>query len=579
MFSLNLCQHCEKLAFAFTGVLLALCFCGVPATAAGASESERVIVVANADDSESLEIAKHYMKARGVPAGNLVALPFPKEETVSWADFSEKIFSPLRREFSSRGWIDGRVRDDLPPDEFGRVRLEIRPDDFQGKTTTSAQEKISYVVLCRGVPLRIANDLEKLPPLPPKTAPDSPAPKRGPLDVNCASVDSEIALLGVPGTPANGAVNNPFFKENSGKFGAEKNLFLRVARLDGITAAHAKALVASALEAEKNGLLGRAYIDIGGPHAQGDAWLKQCSEKTRALGFDTSEERSRALMGAGTRYDAPALYFGWYSQNVGGFFPDPNFRFPPGAVAIHIHSFSATSMRSKTAWAPGLVARGVAATVGNVYEPYLGMTHYPHLFLEALAAGKSAGEAAAYAIPVLSWQGVFIGDPLYRPFLKSPEAQMNAAISGLPTRLSQYAFLRAAKLAELDGDAAKAKLILKNGAMFAPGLAINFQLAEEEMKAKGACTRPVPIRMPAFENPGLLLETARLLAKGSRKPEALKIYAELLDRRITPGFMRESVLREACDLARSCGDSQKLAVWYPELQRFNAKKTKNGSGK
>ncbi|MBE6401275.1 MAG: TIGR03790 family protein [Verrucomicrobia bacterium] len=564
----------------FFSVALAACI-SVPAFGDGESptlapEHERVVVIANADDAGSLEIAEHYMKARGVPAENLVALPFPKEETVSWADFSAKVFSPLRREFSKRGWIDGRVRDDLPPDEFGRVRLELSAADMFGKKMPSAREKISYVVLCRGVPLRIANDASKLPPLPPKASPDAPTPKRGPLDVNCASADSELALLGVPESPVNGAMNNPFFKENFEKSGNAKYLFLRVARLDGISVANAKALVDSALAAEKNGLLGRAYVDVGGPHAQGDVWLKKCAEKTRELGFDTSEERSRSLMDASARYDAPALYFGWYSQNVGGFFRDANFRFPAGAVAIHIHSFSATSMRSKTAWTPGLVARGAAATVGNVYEPYLGMTHYPHLFLEALASGMTAGEAAAYSIPVLSWQGIFVGDPLYRPFLKAPEVQMNAAISGLPTKLSQYAFLRAANLAERGGNAKKAELILKNGAMFAPGLAINFYLAKKEIAEKGACTRPIPVRMAMLENPGLLLETARELSKASRASDALKIYSELLDRKLVPGFIREKVLSEACDLARSRGDSSKLAVWYPELRRMKEAQEKKG---
>lgn len=561
-------------------LLVSCALLAVPATAAEPEpENKRVIVVANADDSDSLDLAAHYMKAREIPAENLVALPFPREETISWADFSEKVFTPLRREFLKRGLIDGRLRTDLPPDAFGRVPLEITQADMRGKSVPSAREKISYVVLCRGVPLRIANAPEKLPPLPPQASPDTPAPKRGPLEVNCASVDSEIALLGVPGTDANGAINNPFFKENSEKSGAAKYLFLKVARLDGITHEDAKKLVDSALAAEKAGLLGRAYIDIGGPHKQGDVWLKKCAEISRELGYETSEERSRALMDATARYDFPALYFGWYSHNVGGFFRDANFRFPAGTVAIHIHSFSATSMRSKTAWTPGLVARGAAATVGNVYEPYLGMTHQPHLFLEALSLGKTAGDAAAYSIPVLSWQGIFVGDPLYRPFLKTPEAQMSAAMSGLPTRASQYAFLRAANLAERDGNASKAAQILKNASMFAPGLALNFRLAEEELKTKGACTRRIPIRVPSLENPGLLLETARLLSKGSSAPEALKIYSDLLGQRLVPAFVREKVLREACDLARARGDSARLAAWYPELERFNAASAKGKGAK
>ena len=65
----------------FFSVTLAACI-SVPAFGDGESptlapEHERVVVIANADDAGSLEIAEHYMKARGVPADNLVALPFP----------------------------------------------------------------------------------------------------------------------------------------------------------------------------------------------------------------------------------------------------------------------------------------------------------------------------------------------------------------------------------------------------------------------------------------------------------------------------------------------------------------------
>ena len=55
-----------------------------------------------------------------------------------------------------------------------------------------------------------------------------------------------------------------------------------------------------------------------------------------------------------------------------------------GAVALHIHSFSAPTLRSDSAgWCGPFVARGVTATVGNVFEPYLDLTHRPNLLLQA----------------------------------------------------------------------------------------------------------------------------------------------------------------------------------------------------
>ena len=99
------------------------------------------------------------------------------------------------------------------------------------------------------------------------------------------------------------------------------------------------------------------------------------------------------------RFDSPVFYFGWYAENLNGPFAREGFAFPPGAVAMHIYSYSAQSLRSAaTGWCGPFVARGVTATVGNVFEPLLGFTHRPDLLVRALSLGKN------------------FGDPLYRPF-------------------------------------------------------------------------------------------------------------------------------------------------------------------
>ena len=90
--------------------------------------------------------------------------------------------------------------------------------------------------------------------------------------------------------------------------------------------------------------------------------------------------------------------------------------FADGAIGWHIYSFSASQMRNPVFWSPTFVRLGAGATVGNVHEPFLSMTHHADLFIEALLDGKTAGEAAYASIPVLSWQNVFLGDPMYRPF-------------------------------------------------------------------------------------------------------------------------------------------------------------------
>jgi len=112
-----------------------------------------------------------------------------------------------------------------------------------------------------------------------------------------------------------------------------------------------------------------------------------------------------------------AVYFGWYAGAADGPFADTAFQFRTGAVAVHIHSFSAATLRSTTAnWCGPLLARGASATLGNVYEPYLSLTANLDVFQDRLLGGFTLAESAWMSQRALSWMGVVIGDPLYRPY-------------------------------------------------------------------------------------------------------------------------------------------------------------------
>ncbi|HXB02932.1 MAG TPA: hypothetical protein VNV15_08975, partial [Opitutaceae bacterium] len=77
-----------------------------PALGAGDSPAASVIILANSADPDSLRLAAHYAAARGVPVENLVALPMPAGETISWAEFVGEVWQPLKDELVRRGWID-----------------------------------------------------------------------------------------------------------------------------------------------------------------------------------------------------------------------------------------------------------------------------------------------------------------------------------------------------------------------------------------------------------------------------------------------------------------------------------------
>jgi hypothetical protein len=147
-------------------------------------------------------------------------------------------------------------------------------------------------------------------------------------------------------------------------------------------------------------------------------WLNKIISQNTGVGIPTVTDRFNDTLPKNYPLTETAIYYGWYDGNVSGPFLNPGFIFRPGAVAVHLHSFSAEQLRDPHKnWCAPLLVRGATATVGNVYEPYLHLTHHFDIFHDRLLEGWSFAEAAWASIPVASWQGVALGDPLYRPFL------------------------------------------------------------------------------------------------------------------------------------------------------------------
>jgi uncharacterized protein (TIGR03790 family) len=530
-----------------TFVLLALLAGGFPRPALGAGDSPAasVIILANSADPDSLRLAAHYASARSVPVENLVALPMPSGETISWTEFVGEIWQPLQDELVRRGWIDAISTPNV--DTIGRKKYVI------------VSHHIAYLVVCRGVPLRIANDPRLL-------STNSASPDQSQFRTNEGAVDSELSLLARNGYNINGYVPNPLF-HNEHPTPFDLSDIVKVGRLDGPTLLDAERLVDNALIAERTGLLGRSYVDMGGPAPEGDQWLGAAAAQLTALGFDGDVDRAPTTMPVTARFDAPVLYFGWYAGDLNGPFTLPNFEFPPGAIALHIHSFSAHTLRSPTeGWCGPLVAHGVTATMGNVFEPYLELTHRPDLLLHALARGWTLGEAAYYALPVLSWQGVLIGDPLYRPFkVDFPEQWKNR--DNLSPSLASYAVLREMHLLDAEkksADAlASAHASMDESPSFIIGLALARRLAEAGDAAGAAreveFTRFIKTLRP--QEWALAVEAARLLRDGGRTQSAEEVFKNLMASDGLPPEARSVWLLAAKDAALAAHDSAQAAQW------------------
>ncbi|MBI3887382.1 MAG: TIGR03790 family protein [Opitutae bacterium] len=512
-----------------------------PPAGAAARESDlaaRVVIVANAREPESVRLAEFYAGKRGIPAANIVALDLPETESITWREFIDQVYQPLQDELVRRDWIDGTASNLL--DRFGRKRYSI------------LGHRLSYLVTCRGVPLRIHNDptlldeefVAKLPPQ---------------FRTNAGAVDSELSLLAQSGYDITAVVPNPLFR-NTGASEINAELVVKVARLDGPTWGDARKLVNSALEGERHGLLGRYYVDLQGPHPKGDQWLEATRRQIEQLGFDGDTERSGNTFAAAARFDAPVLYFGWYAGEVNGPFLREGFQFAPGAIALHIHSFSAATLHSATSnWTGPLVARGAAATFGNVFEPYLEYTVRPDLLFGELAAGHNLGDAAYFASPMLSWQAVVLGDPLYRPFKVSLAEQLKS-LDRLPPTLSAYAVLRQANLLRAEHRDAEARAALQVAMRRAPHLALALALARTALAAHDPKAAVAAVEFARFlpqtrpEDWVLVREIAGILAAAAARPFALQVYAALARSPAPSPDARKEMLMEARACADSAGD-------------------------
>lgn len=520
--------------------------------AAGDGLASRVIVLANSRDPESVRLAEFYADQRDIPRINLIALPMPVEETISWRVFLDEVYQPVQTALYHGGWLGGTSSKQR--DRLGRIRYAF------------TRHHVSYLVVCRGVPLRIANDSSLL---------DVATGRRVGRErfKDEGAVDSELSLLAQSGYEITGTIPNPFYGED--KVSAlVAGTVIKVSRLDGPSYDDARRLVTSAVEAERTGLVGRAYIDLDGPHPDGDQWLRSTQQLLEELGFDGEVEATSATFGAAARFDAPALYFGWYANNLNGPFAREDFRFPPGAIALHVHSFSARTLHSKTqGWSGPFVARGVTATVGNVFEPYLQLTHRPDLLLRALKQGKNFGDAAYFALPELSWQAIAIGDPLYRPFKVTLE-QQEKHLDRLPSDMRQYVLLRRAVLLVREQKIGEAWNLLRTELRERPSLVLALacgRLAAQNkdlpaaVEAMNSWAQPAEFRV---EDWALAHELAGRLAICGDRPSALKVYAKLVKTTApTPAAQRE-LLGEARAVAEAAEDSvsaQEFARLLTEL--------------
>ena len=485
---------------------------------AAAESGDAVVVVYNAQMPESKAVADHYAARRRVPPNHVLGLPLPTGETMTRSEYRDQLENPLLHFLEAEKlWV-----------------FEPPAADTSNGLRKLQEAAIRYAVLCYGVPLKIAQDwgikepgVEKMP--------------EG-LGRNSAAVDSELSLLpwpdphrrlaGITANPSYGATNAAALDPARG--------LLMVARLDGPNAAIAGALVDKAMEAESNGLWGRAYFDLrgftNGPLKKGDDWIAAAAFAAVNYGFETVIDDKPETFSPGFPMSQIALYAGWYDSIVSGPFTQPNVEFMPGAFAYHLQSYTAATLRTTTnGWCGPFLAKGATATMGCVDEPYLDGTPNVGIFFARWLAGFSFGEAAYASQMALSWQTTVIGDPLYRPFASDPRP-LHAALMQRHSPLLEWSHLRLVNVNLIEGHSPDnlARYLRETGAasnsaVLTEKLGDLYQMEGETKLAIASWQKALKLKPSPLQAVRLTLIQGDTLAESGKGEEALDVYDAFQD--------------------------------------------------
>jgi uncharacterized protein (TIGR03790 family) len=375
--------------------LLAACFAlwallAAPRVAI-AQSAENVAVVVNEASPASVRIGEYYVKKRAVPDSNVIRIRTHTGETIERDAYLSTIEAPIAAAL----------------------------------TRGALQDRILYVVLTKGIPLRL----------------NGSAGQNGTI----ASVDSELTLLylrmvtGQP-TPAVGRVANPYFLgtrtiREAARFTHRAQPMYLVTRLDAFSVEDVFAMIDRAQAPASEGVIvldQRGGFDAG----TGDDWLAEAARRLQDLGH-----AARIALDTSINPAAPTKqvlgYYSWGSNDARNAKRRVGMEFAPGALAA---TFVSTDGRTfeppPDDWTPSeewknpsaafggspqtltgdLIREGVTGVAGHVSEPYLESVIRPQILFPTYLEGFNLAEAFYLAMPSLSWQTIVIGDPLCVPF-------------------------------------------------------------------------------------------------------------------------------------------------------------------
>jgi uncharacterized protein (TIGR03790 family) len=332
---------------------------------------ENVLIVANEKVEGSVEIAEYYAKRRRIDVNQILKISASDKEEITREEFTRDIWEPVQR-------------------------------------SVKASSKICVIVPTRGVPLKVKD----------RSREDNDGAFKGHDE---ASVDGELTLARQDALSIDGAVRNDLL--DSIERITPNSKYLVVCRLDGPTVEIVKGMIDKAILAETLGAVGRSFLDtrgdkLGQGYLERDRQMRLVAGAWGKVALPFDHDSLPEVTDLSTRPET-LHYYGWYA---GTQVPAAPVQFRTGGICVHLHSFSASTIRAPDKnWVGPLLSWGATASYGTVYEPYTAGFPYEHVFWDRLCNGWTFGEAGLVANGLLSWQAVFCGDPLYTPYAKGRE--------------------------------------------------------------------------------------------------------------------------------------------------------------
>lgn len=356
---------------AFVGSSLILFLIAAPA--APPPDANRVLVVINQNSPDSTAVGSYYVKKRGIPRENVVFVKVGEASNILVADYTKGIESPVKANLAKN------------------------------------KNKIDFIVLTKGVPYRLDDD-------------------------GGYSVDGFLATMDMAVTPIRKNLPslkdkelqselqrglNPYFNKREPFSHAKYKMFL-VTRLEGYSAADAKALVDRSLAAKRE--KGPFFFDMAGNRTGGDygnmnLMLKMASDALEFREYKTILDMEPAFVAP----NEPVAGYASWGSNDGAYKRDVynKVRFKPGALCETFVSTSAFTFSKREHWQSliaDLIEQGVTGVKGYVSEPFTFALARPQILFERYVSGYNLAESFYMASPVIKWKDVVIGDPLCSPY-------------------------------------------------------------------------------------------------------------------------------------------------------------------